>query len=1042
MPHTRLWCRHPDYFIDHPRYDSSVPMNPLERPPEVWANQKALKIKVYCKPCLAKHVGEVMSEEEARVDKGELAHCRTKEEITLWLFNRMDTPHTWIESRGDTLLQHLKDCDNQPAQYRQKAADHIANRKLQKHNKDVQKTPTATRTYTYSNAIVGGENPYHANAPQIVSPQPVHRGAPPPVLHYQSQPGPSFLSMQEQSELQQRFSAGTEMPVPYLDTSAPAPGPSYSNNHNFGPLPHATYSSNMVPHWDTVPDPFHSRPNSSASFTRTDTPTGDSGSQYSSSYRSKRSRTSGNFAEKRTISQRQSYADLNAPRPASVPVPVWTQSQQDDFNISIALSIASGDLPLSVVENRELINLFKKLAPQAKMPSRKTMTQTVIPRLVKNLRETTQAAASGQLLTLQCDGWTGKNFIHLIAFMASSATDMFTVKVFDTTIDRKTAENLLELIETVMEMLKNKWGSEVTSVTSDASGESAKAHRLLKEKYPELVLPDCAAHQINLIVGDYFKTTVWLFEWTGKANDLITWLRSKTAILGLIREALSQQGKRPLSVIRPVPTRWTAFYLAYDRLIKLRSVLVWIIENDADKPVAERQIIQPAHERSAREKAARMIDIINHHEFWVSLTRVVTHLRPLAIAANVTQAKHTRLDQVFVMLGKLVQEYQGLGNEHHEVKHALISNIERRWGKMDKDVLVAALFLNPFHKIDLFRINAERTSIAAMHILLSRLWRRFYKEDSPSALYNEVSAYMESKGVYGFVKSVCETRRKDALANNTSPDPFQVYHDIGSLNVDRRESLSPLVRLAQRILSICANSASCERLFSSFGLILTKLRTRLSIDNLVNLAELKMYIRDEHPRDKDAQNAARQRFFGHRQGESASGDGPSQMAPLQNQQHLGSGEGDGGLDGDPQLVSDSDSGGPPRGLRAIATHLSRLASEDDYESESDSESDDDVDMPAASALPIGTQTSQAAPSASSTTRRRRQQPVTRELPDFKDVTIAEIFDFTRESWKEIKQRSAVLDLEKELDMYDLLDLDAPGDLDPDIEDSLTDFFEM
>lgn len=74
---------------------------------------------------------------------------------------------------------------------------------------------------------------------------------------------------------------------------------------------------------------------------------------------------------------------------------------------------------------------------------------------------------------------------------------MFTVKVFDTTIDRKTAENLLELIERVMEMLKNKWGSEVTSVTSDASGESAKARRLLKEKYPELVLPDCAAHQVG-----------------------------------------------------------------------------------------------------------------------------------------------------------------------------------------------------------------------------------------------------------------------------------------------------------------------------------------------------------------------------------------------------------------------------------------------------------------------------------------------------------------------------------------------------------------
>jgi hypothetical protein len=34
----------------------------------------------------------------------------------------------------------------------------------------------------------------------------------------------------------------------------------------------------------------------------------------------------------------------------------------------------------------------------------------------------------------------------------------------------------------------------------------------------------------------------------------------------------------------------------------------------------------------------------------------------------------------------------------------------------------------------------------------------------------------------------------------------------------------PLIRIARWVLSICANSASCERLFSFFGATLTKLR--------------------------------------------------------------------------------------------------------------------------------------------------------------------------------------------------------------------------
>ncbi len=59
-------------------------------------------------------------------------------------------------------------------------------------------------------------------------------------------------------------------------------------------------------------------------------------------------------------------------------------------------------------------------------------------------------------------------------------------------------------------------------------------------------------------------------------------------------------------------------------------------------------------------------------------------------------------------------------------------------------------------------------------------------------------------------------------------------------------STPPLIRLARHILSITVNSASCERLFSTLGNTLTKLRNRLSTQTLVSLAELKMHIRDEY----------------------------------------------------------------------------------------------------------------------------------------------------------------------------------------------------
>jgi len=58
--------------------------------------------------------------------------------------------------------------------------------------------------------------------------------------------------------------------------------------------------------------------------------------------------------------------------------------------------------------------------------------------------------------------------------------------------------------------------------------------------------------------------------------------------------------------------------------------------------------------------------------------------------------------------------------------------------------------------------------------------------------------------------------------------------------------ISPFLAFARRLLSISANSASCERLFSIFGNILTKLRNRTGNTTLLDLATVKMNLCNEH----------------------------------------------------------------------------------------------------------------------------------------------------------------------------------------------------
>jgi hypothetical protein len=132
--------------------------------------------------------------------------------------------------------------------------------------------------------------------------------------------------------------------------------------------------------------------------------------------------------------------------------------------------------------------------------------------------------AAGKNATASCDGWTGENFHHYIAFMAvvdkevchysksrivnalfmcapSCPIQVHTVRVHDASKERKTAENLFVLMVDVIKQLRSQWNVTITAFTTDASGESRKARKLLLERFPNLVCPDCYAHQVSNLLS-------------------------------------------------------------------------------------------------------------------------------------------------------------------------------------------------------------------------------------------------------------------------------------------------------------------------------------------------------------------------------------------------------------------------------------------------------------------------------------------------------------------------------------------------------------
>ena len=131
------------------------------------------------------------------------------------------------------------------------------------------------------------------------------------------------------------------------------------------------------------------------------------------------------------LPKRQHHNQSNMYRSASGSVPPispmilghelpWTASDQADLEVALARLTASAGLPLRWVENHEFKVLCDRFLPKAKIPSAKVLTQRIMPRTLNTLKAAAKDDCRGAEATLQCDGWTGENSHHLLAFMMTA----------------------------------------------------------------------------------------------------------------------------------------------------------------------------------------------------------------------------------------------------------------------------------------------------------------------------------------------------------------------------------------------------------------------------------------------------------------------------------------------------------------------------------------------------------------------------------------------------------------------------------------------
>ena len=87
---------------------------------------------------------------------------------------------------------------------------------------------------------------------------------------------------------------------------------------------------------------------------------------------------------------------------------------QHSFNVHIGRMTVAVGLPISWINNPEVRSVFQTFLPWAQLPSRKTLSRSILLALQSSLHAQAQKETKGSNCTLQCDGWTAMNMHHLI----------------------------------------------------------------------------------------------------------------------------------------------------------------------------------------------------------------------------------------------------------------------------------------------------------------------------------------------------------------------------------------------------------------------------------------------------------------------------------------------------------------------------------------------------------------------------------------------------------------------------------------------------
>jgi hypothetical protein len=448
---------------------------------------------------------------------------------------------------------------------------------------------------------------------------------------------------------------------------------------------------------------------------------------------------------------------------------------KNQLDIIISRFFYGCNIPFAVAEHELFKKMITALRPGYEPPSRKALADNLLDTVTSQLQTTMKTEVEGKDVTLVEDGWSNVHNDPVTATCVHVNGKSFFMKAADNGSEKKTAQYCKDQCSATMQEIEQKYGCKVRSIVTDNEKKMEKMKSLLQQDDDQLIVYGCSSHWLNLLGQELTPQLIMKH-----VVEVQKYFRNHHQPSGWLKE-LSD------TVIPQLPgdTRWNSQLMCVDTFIRNHTGYTHVANS---------------HEE---EMDKNIVKLIRDYNLLKQVKDLSKQLRPVADALD-----HLQGDKVSI--ADACDTWLTLLADSSLQPHRQAVNA--RFKLAIQPVHYFAYMLHPKYKGS--KLSAEQQEEA-------RNWIIGRKPE----LLPFVIGFHDDGELY--------PRSFFAPQVVAKLDPVGWWKSMK--RATKVQDIQELADVMTHLLSCPASSASVERVFSSFGLVHTKLRNRLGVERAAKL---------------------------------------------------------------------------------------------------------------------------------------------------------------------------------------------------------------